>query len=93
MDEPNNQELDYYRRQCNELGRHILHLQAEKTRARLDATRNRMLAELVGNAYQLESSWTRLDDIERPCLHVILKAGPFDIIQSCPATFQLVKTG
>jgi len=68
------QELGYYRRQCNELGRQILHLQAEKTRARRDAARNRMLAELIGNAYQLESSWTGLDDIEQPCLQVILKA-------------------
>ncbi|MGD9366761.1 MAG: response regulator [Desulfobacteraceae bacterium] len=68
------QELSYYRRQCNDLGRQILHLQAEKTHARRDAARNRMLAELVSNAYRLESSWTGLDDIERPCLEVILKA-------------------
>jgi PAS domain S-box-containing protein len=68
------QELGYYRRQCNELGQRILHLQAEKTRASRDAARNRMLAELVGNSYKLESSLTRLDDIERPCLQVILKA-------------------
>lgn len=68
------QELGYYRRQCNELGRRILHLQAEKTHARRDAARNRMLAELIGNSYKLERSWTRLDDIEQPCLQVILKA-------------------
>jgi PAS domain S-box-containing protein len=68
------QELDYYRRHCNELGRRILHLQAEKTSVRRDAARNRMLAELVANSYKLESSWTKLDDIERPCLQVILKA-------------------
>jgi PAS domain S-box-containing protein len=68
------QELSYYRRHCNELGRQILHLQAEKTHARRDATRNRMLAELVSNAYRLESSWTRFDDIEQPCLQVIMKA-------------------
>jgi PAS domain S-box-containing protein len=78
MDKPNNQELDYYRRQCNESGRQILHLQAEKTRARLDAIRNRMLAELVGNAYRMESNWTKPDDVERPCLHVILKAMQVD---------------
>lgn len=81
MDEPTiHQELDYYRRQCNELGRHILHLQLEKTRARLDATRSRMLAELVSNAYQLENGWTRYDGIELPCLKVILKAMQVDCI-------------
>jgi PAS domain S-box-containing protein len=75
MDEPDiRQELDYYRGQCNELGRHILHLQAEKTRARLDAARNRMLAQLVRNAYQLENGWTRFNSFELPCLKVILKA-------------------
>lgn len=68
------QELDYYRMQCNELGRQILRLQAEKTRTNRDAIRNQMLAELVGNAYRLESNLTSLDDIERPCLQVILKA-------------------
>ncbi len=78
MDEPTIQELAYYRNQCNELGRHILHLQAEKTRARLDATRSRMLAELVSNAYQLENGWTRSDDVELPCLRVILKTMQVD---------------
>ncbi len=80
MDELNFQELEYYRKQCNELGRHILHLQAEKTRARLDATRSRMLAELVSNAYQLENGWAGLDDIELPCLQVILKAMHVDCV-------------
>lgn len=68
------QELDYYRRQCNELGRQILRLQAEKTRANRDAARNQMLAELVGDVYRLESDLTSLDGIEQPCLQVILKA-------------------
>jgi PAS domain S-box-containing protein len=68
------QELGYYRRQCNELGRQILRLQAEKTRANRDAARNQMLAELVGDAYRLESNLTSLDGIERLCLQVILKA-------------------
>jgi PAS domain S-box-containing protein len=80
------QELDYYRRQCNELGRHILHLQAEQTLVRRDSARNRMLAELVGNAYRLESSLTRLDDIERPCLQVILKAMHVD----CAALLEFI---
>jgi PAS domain S-box-containing protein len=72
MDELN-QELGYYRRQCNELGRQILHLQAEKRFARRDAARNHMLAELVRNAYKLESRWP-MDDIKQPCLNVILRA-------------------
>lgn len=80
------QELSYYRRQCNDLGRQILHLQAEKTRARRDAARNRMLAELVSNAYRLESSWTGLDDIERSCLQVILKAMHVD----CAALLEFI---
>lgn len=67
------QEIDYYRGQCNVLGRQILHLQAEKTLARRDATRNRMLAELIGNTNKLESHWMRLDTIEKPCLEVILR--------------------
>lgn len=78
MDDPNIQELEYYRNQCNELGRHILHLQAERTRARLEATRSRMLAELVSNAYKLENGWTRSNDVELPCLQVILKAMQVD---------------
>jgi PAS domain S-box-containing protein len=86
MDEPTSQELDYYRKQCNELGRHVLHLQAEKTRARLDAARNRMLAELVSNAYQLENEWTKLDDIEQPCLQVILNAMQVD----CAALLEFI---
>ncbi|MGD8846153.1 MAG: response regulator [Desulfobacteraceae bacterium] len=80
------QELGYYRRQCNELGRRILHLQAEKTIARRDAARNRMLAELIGNSYKLESSWTKLDDIEWPCLQVILKAMHVD----CAALLEFI---
>jgi PAS domain S-box-containing protein len=86
MDASNSQELDYYRRQCNELGRQILRLQAEKTRARLDATRSRMLAELVGNAYQLENGWTRSEDFELPCLQVILKAMQVD----CAALLEFI---
>jgi PAS domain S-box-containing protein len=87
MDKPEaNQEMDYYRRQCNELGRHILHLQAEKTRTRLEAARSRMLAALVRNAYQLENGWTRFDTIELPCLKVILKAMQVD----CAALLELV---
>ncbi len=74
MGKAKDQELDYYRKQCNELGRHVLHLQAEKTRTRLDATRKGMLTELVSNAYRLENEWTRLDDIQKPCLQVILNA-------------------
>lgn len=86
MDEFTIQELDYYREQCNELGRHVLHLQAEKTRARLDAARSRMLAELVSNAYQLENDWTGLNDIERPCLQVILNAMQVD----CAALLEFI---
>ncbi len=74
MAKSTDQELNYYRKQCNELGRHILHLQAEKTRTRQDAARKRMLTELVSNAYRLENEWTQLDGIEQPCLQVILKA-------------------
>jgi PAS domain S-box-containing protein len=86
MDESNlRKELDYYRGQCNDLGRHILHLQAERTRARLDAARNRMLAALVRNAYQLENGWTRFNNIELPCLKVILKAMQVD----CAALLEL----
>jgi PAS domain S-box-containing protein len=80
------QELDYYRSHCNELGRRILHLQAEKTHARRDAARNRMLAELVSNSYKLESGWTKLDDIEQPCLQVILKAMHVD----CAALLEFI---
>ena len=44
-------ELDYYRRQCDELGARLLRLQDEATQARRDAQRNRTLALIVQQLY------------------------------------------
>jgi PAS domain S-box-containing protein len=45
-----------------------------------------MLAELIRNAYKLESGWTRTDDIQRPCLQVIMRAMHVD----CAALLEFI---
>ncbi len=46
MDDPR-EALDYYRRQCDELGGRVLRLQEELTQTRREARRNRTLAQIV----------------------------------------------
>jgi two-component sensor histidine kinase len=65
-------ELEYYRQQCNELGARALRLQEEQTRARREARRNRTIAKLIREVYQLADANVSLDDIGRRFLRVIL---------------------
>ena len=53
MDAEQQDALNYYRHQCDELGRRLLRLQEEATQARREAQRNRTLALVVQQLYEV----------------------------------------
>jgi predicted signal transduction protein with EAL and GGDEF domain len=53
MDAKQQDALNYYRHQCDELGRRLLRLQEEATQARREAQRNRTLALVVQQLYEV----------------------------------------
>ncbi len=68
-----NKELDFYRRQTDELGAHVLRLQEELTRVRREEHRSRVAAELIREGYLLVNAHasesgiaTRLLEITMP---------------------------
>jgi PAS domain S-box-containing protein len=66
-------ERDYYRQQTNELGMRVLRLQEEQTRTRREARRNRIIATLIREVYQLADSHVSQEDIGQQFLYVILE--------------------
>jgi PAS domain S-box-containing protein len=65
-------ERDFYRQQCNELGRHLLRLQEEQTRARRDARRNRTTASLIREIYRNAGSNISVNEINLCFLQIVL---------------------
>jgi K+-sensing histidine kinase KdpD len=65
-------ELNYYRRECNDLGARLLRLQEEQSQAFREARRSRTTARLVREAYRLSDSTTTLDAIGGALLEVIV---------------------
>ncbi len=64
--------LNYYRKQCDEMGREIIQLQAEQMRARLEARRSRTVAELVRKIYRLGGGLVEMKHIGQQFLQIIL---------------------
>ncbi len=70
-------EIDYYRRQCDELGSRLLRLQQEATDARRDAQRSRTLAlivqQLYGHAQQVERGAAPAEGLEQTMLMALVE--------------------
>ncbi len=65
-------ELNYYRRECNDLGARLLRLQEEQSQAFREARRSRTTARLVREAYRLADGATSLDAVGGAMLDVIV---------------------
>jgi two-component system cell cycle sensor histidine kinase/response regulator CckA len=65
-------QLNYYRQQCDELGRQVLQLQADQVRAQREARRSRIVAKLVRKAYQLGGGDVEPVQLSRQFLQIIL---------------------
>ncbi|WP_162913078.1 sensor histidine kinase [Rhodospirillaceae bacterium SYSU D60014] len=66
------QELDYYRRECNDLGARVLRLQEEQSRAFREARRSRTVARLIREAYKLVDRTNEIDEIGALMLDIIV---------------------
>jgi signal transduction histidine kinase len=65
-------ELNYYRRECNDLGARLLRLQEEQSQAFREARRSRTTAKLVREAYRLADGAASAEEIGGALLEVIL---------------------
>ena len=65
-------QLNYYRQQCDDLGRQVLQLQAEQVRTQREARRSKIVARLVRKAYQLVDGTVDTAQISRQFLQLIL---------------------
>ena len=70
---PTERELQYYRRECNELGARLLRLQEEQSQAFLEARRSRTVVRLVREAYRLAEPTRETDDIGSALLQIIIE--------------------
>jgi K+-sensing histidine kinase KdpD len=65
-------ELNYYRRECNDLGARLLRLQEEQSQAFRDARRSRTTAKLMREAYRLADTASSVEEISGALLEVIV---------------------
>jgi signal transduction histidine kinase len=65
-------ERDFYRQQCNELGKQIIQLQGENARIRRDADRCRVLSRLIRQAYQMSNATVSMSDLGNQFLEIIV---------------------
>jgi PAS domain S-box-containing protein len=65
-------ELDFYKQQCNELGKQILGLQKENTRARRDIRRSRVLGKLIAQAHRYTNASVPKAELGVKYLEIIL---------------------
>ncbi|MDA8253612.1 MAG: hypothetical protein M0Z28_31170 [Rhodospirillales bacterium] len=72
MNEQLQRELNYYRRECNDLGARLLRLQEEQSQAFREARRSRTTAKLVREAYRLADGAASLADVGGALLDVIV---------------------
>ena len=70
---PVERELQYYRRECNDLGSRLLRMQEEQSQAFLEARRSRTVVRLVREAYRLAEPVQAADDIGGPLLQVVVE--------------------
>lgn len=66
------QELDYYRRECNDLGARVLRLQEEQSRAFREARRSRTVARLIREAYKIVDLTDEIDEVGALMLDIIV---------------------
>ncbi|HUZ63610.1 MAG TPA: HAMP domain-containing sensor histidine kinase [Acetobacteraceae bacterium] len=72
---PNGQldrELNYYRRECNDLGARLLRLQEEQSLAFREARRSRTVAKLIREAYRLVDAAVDPHEIAGPMLEIVV---------------------
>ena len=65
------QERDFYRQQCNELGARLLQVQREQAQARQEARSSRTTAMLIREVYRLTDARVSLAEINRRFLQII----------------------
>ena len=65
-------ELNYYRRECNDLGARLLRLQEEQSQAFREARRSRTLVKLLREAYRLGDVGTSAADVGGPMLELVV---------------------
>jgi signal transduction histidine kinase len=65
-------ELNYYRRECNDLGARLLRLQEEQSQAFREARRSRTLVKLLREAYRLGDVGTTAGDVGGPMLELVV---------------------
>ncbi len=70
---PTERELQYYRRECNELGARLLRLQEEQSQAFLEARRSRTVVRLVREAYRLAEPSQETEDVGGALLQIIIE--------------------
>ena len=70
---PQERELQYYRRECNDLGARLLRLQEEQSQALLEARRSRIVVRLVREAYRLAEPSQATEDIGGALLQVVVE--------------------
>ncbi len=70
---PNERELQYYRRECNDLGARLLRLQEEQSQAVLEARRSRTVVRLVREAYRLAEPTQATHDVGGALLQVVVE--------------------
>ena len=69
---PHDRELQYYRRECNELGARLLRLQEEQSQTYREARRSRTVVRLVRETYRIGDLAQTAHDVGGPILEVIV---------------------
>lgn len=72
------EELDFYRLQCNDLGKRLLHLQEEQRHAYRDAQRARLIARLVSQTYAAAEMLLSHHQLHERYLEAILTTTRYD---------------
>ncbi len=69
---PWTRELNYYRRECNDLGARLLRLQEEQSQAFREARRSRTVVKLLREAYRLGDLAQTTHDVGGPMLELLV---------------------
>ena len=70
---PWERELNYYRRECNELGARLLRAQEDQSKVVREARRSRIVAKLVREVYRLGDLGGTVADITRSTLEIVVE--------------------
>ncbi|HSK40045.1 MAG TPA: ATP-binding protein [Arenibaculum sp.] len=71
-------ELDYYRRECNDLGARLIRLQEEQSRAFREARRSRTVARIIRDAYGLIDGTDSSEALRDRLLQIVLESTQCD---------------